>query len=49
MGLRDINTEISYETSENKKDLLENFYIPVLESSTKYYRVAGFLVLLHYQ
>jgi len=42
MGLRDINISTNYETVEDSRYLVDEFYIPVLEQSTKYYRIAGF-------
>lgn len=42
MSLRDINLMPSYETTESKEQLLEDFYIPVLQEANKYYRIAGF-------
>ena len=42
MSLREIDVKVSYESSENKNELLEKFYIPLLQTSIKYYRVAGF-------
>ena len=42
MSFKDINFELAYESGENSEDLLESFYVPVLEQSTKYYRIAGY-------
>lgn len=42
MSLKDIELQPSYETTESKDQLLENFYIPVLQEANKYYRIAGF-------
>ena len=42
MGFKDIDFELAYESGENSEDLLERFYIPALERSTKYYRIAGY-------
>ena len=42
MGLRDLYLESCYETEESKEHLLEKFYIPVLNQTKKYYRIAGF-------
>ncbi len=42
MSYKDINISKSYKTSKNKDDLLNNFYIPFLEQSKMYFRVAGF-------
>ncbi len=42
MSFHDLYIECSYETSENQNQLVENFYIPILEQSVKYYRIAGF-------
>ncbi len=42
MGLRDLDLKSCYETGENPEALLNEFYIPVLEQTKKYYRIAGF-------
>ncbi len=42
MGLRDLQLKSSYETGENPEALLQDFYIPALEQTKKYYRIAGF-------
>lgn len=42
MGLRSLKLNTSYETTERQTQLLDEFYIPVLEQATKYYRIAGF-------
>ncbi|MBP3806043.1 MAG: DEAD/DEAH box helicase family protein [Oribacterium sp.] len=42
MALRDLELEVSYETDESKDQLLDKFYIPVLECANRYYRIAGF-------
>lgn len=42
MSLRDLYLATNYETTEHQTELLDTFYIPVLEQSTKYYRIAGF-------
>ena len=42
MGLKDIEILTSYETGESNTQLLDEFYIPVLEQATTYYRIAGF-------
>lgn len=42
MALRDLQLELSYESDESKEQLLDNFYIPVLECANRYYRIAGF-------
>ena len=42
MGLRSLKLNTSYETTEHQTQLLDEFYIPVLEQATKYYRIAGF-------
>lgn len=42
MGLRDLYLESCYETEESKEHLLEKFYIPVLNQTKRYYRIAGF-------
>lgn len=42
MALRDLKLETSYESDESKGQLLDNFYIPVLECANRYYRIAGF-------
>lgn len=40
LSYKDINIKSSYETGED--DLLESFYLPVLENAAKYDRIAGF-------
>ncbi len=42
MGLRDLDLKSCYETGENPEALLNEFYIPVLEQTKRYYRIAGF-------
>ena len=42
MGLRDLYLASCYETEESKDHLLEKFYIPVLNQTKRYYRIAGF-------
>lgn len=42
MGLKDLNLSTCYETTESKSQLLDDFYIPVLENACKYYRIAGY-------
>lgn len=42
MSLRDLSLACDYETTENPTELIDNFYIPVLEQAVKYYRIAGF-------
>ena len=42
MGLRDLPIAMSYETTESRTQLLDEFYIPVLDQAKKYYRIAGF-------
>lgn len=42
MSFSNLDFSISYETTENNDQLLDEFYIPLLENSKKYYRVAGF-------
>lgn len=42
MALKDLCISTSYESSESKTQLLDEFYIPVLEQATRYYRIAGF-------
>ena len=42
MGLKDIEISTSYETGESSTQLLDEFYIPVLEQAKTYYRIAGF-------
>lgn len=44
MSFQDLHLDVSYESDSNKNQLLDNFYIPVLENSKKYFRIAGFLV-----
>ncbi len=40
MGFRDLNIKIKYDSDSS--DILNEFYIPVLSKSTKYYRLSGF-------
>lgn len=42
MSLREVDIDIAYETGEDHEDLLNSFYIPVLERTKKYCRIAGF-------
>lgn len=42
MSLLDLELADSYETTESKSMLLDEFYIPVLKTAKKYYRIAGF-------
>ena len=42
MSLRDINISTNYETTEDSRQLVDEFYIPVLDQAVKYYRIAGF-------
>lgn len=49
MGLKDIKLATSYETTESRSELLDEFYIPVLEQANRYYRIAGFLAQRHFR
>ena len=40
MGFKSLNIGISYDSSDNQ--ILEEFYIPILENSVSYDRIAGF-------
>ena len=42
MGYKDLNIRISYETTNNRNMLLDDFYIPMLEQTKQYFRIAGF-------
>lgn len=42
MSLKDIQWNLSYETTENEYELLEDFYVPALQQAIKYYRITGF-------
>ena len=42
MGYKELNINISYETSNNRNQLLDDFYIPMLEQTKQYFRIAGF-------
>lgn len=42
MSLKDLKLKRSYETSADRSNLLNSFYIPVLGECTKYFRIAGF-------
>lgn len=35
MSFQDLHLDVSYESDSNKNQLLDNFYIPVLENSKK--------------
>lgn len=42
MSYKDLKIDLSYETTGQKTQLLEEFYIPFLEQTTYYFRIAGF-------
>ncbi len=42
MGYRNLDIKISYETSSDRSQLLDAFYIPMLEQTKQYFRIAGF-------
>lgn len=42
MALKDLEITTSYESSESKTQLMDEFYNPVLEQAQRYYRIAGF-------
>lgn len=42
MSLKDLNISTNYETIASNTYLVDEFYNPVLEQATKYYRIAGF-------
>ena len=42
MGLKALEIDIAYETGSEPEELLSKFYIPVLEQTKKYCRIAGF-------
>ena len=42
MGYRDLDIKLCYETEKDKQHLLDDFYIPMLEQSQQYFRIAGF-------
>lgn len=42
MSFKDLVIEKCYETSGDRSMLLDQFYIPMLEQSTQYFRIAGF-------
>lgn len=42
MGYKELNIKKSYETTENKNELLEEFYIPFLSETKEYRRIAGY-------
>jgi superfamily II DNA or RNA helicase len=42
MSFLDLDLEISYESTEETVELVDEFYIPVLGQSVRYYRIAGF-------
>lgn len=42
MGLKDLQLENMYETTASDTYLLDEFYLPTLEKTKKYYRIAGY-------
>ena len=42
MGYRELEIAKCYETTNNKTELLDKFYIPMLEQTTTYLRIAGY-------
>lgn len=42
MGYRDLDIKLTYETSQDRSHLLDDFYIPMLEQTQQYFRIAGF-------
>lgn len=42
MGYRDLDIKICYETQLDRSRLLDDFYIPMLEQTKQYFRIAGF-------
>lgn len=42
MSYKDLQIKTSYETTANRAQLLEEFYIPILENTKQYFRIAGF-------
>ena len=42
MSYNNLKIEKCYETSEQKNELLEKFYLPFLSETIQYYRIAGF-------
>ena len=42
MGYKELNIKKNYETTENKNELLEEFYIPFLSETKEYRRIAGY-------
>lgn len=42
MGYRELDIKISYETQLDRSRLLDDFYIPMLEQTKQYFRIAGF-------
>lgn len=42
VSYKDLKINLSYETTGKKTQLLEEFYIPFLEQTTYYFRIAGF-------
>lgn len=42
MGYKDIDIKLSYETTTDRNYLLDNFYIPMLEQTKQYFRIAGY-------
>lgn len=44
MSFQDLHLDVSYESDSNKNQLLDNFYIPVLENSKNTSESLAFLV-----
>lgn len=42
MSLKDIKIQSSYETGANPYQLINDFYIPVLQESVEYFRISGY-------
>lgn len=42
MSLKELDIATSYETTESRTQLLDEFYNPVLDQAIRYYRIAGF-------
>ena len=42
MGYKELDIKISYETTQDRMYLLDHFYIPMLEQTKQYFRIAGF-------
>ncbi len=42
MGYKNLDIKLTYETERDRSHLLDDFYIPMLEQTQQYFRIAGF-------